>query len=414
MEAYGAILNLVVPIFFLLFFIEWAVEWYQGKNVIRSLDSVSSFSSGITNVVKDVLGLSIGIISYNWLVEHLAVMHVQATWAVYLIAFIAVDFQGYWVHRWSHEINFLWNRHIIHHSSEEYNLSCALRQSVSTIINYFTVLLIPAALFGVPVEVIAVVGPIHLFLQYWYHTRLIGKLGWLEYLIVTPSQHRVHHAINAEYMDRNYGQVFNIWDRMFGTFQEEMPEVEPVYGVTRPVRTWNPIKINFQHAWLLAQDAWRTSNWYDKVRVWFMPTGWRPADVVEKYPVYKITDVYHFEKYNTPATTLFKVWAWVQLFFHYFLLIYFFAYIGEIGSPGVFYYGAFIFAGVFAYTELMDRSRYAVYYEIAKSLIGLIMIWSMKGDWFGSNMHLGVWYVWVVGFHQVFSVVMSVVLSESD
>ena len=143
MEAYGAILNIVVPIFFLLFFIEKAFEWYLGKNVIRSLDSVSSFSSGITNVVKDVLGMSVSVLSYYWLVEHLAIVQVKATWAVYLIAFIAVDFQGYWVHRWSHEINFLWNRHIIHHSSEEFNLSCALRQSISAFVNYFTVLLLP-------------------------------------------------------------------------------------------------------------------------------------------------------------------------------------------------------------------------------------------------------------------------------
>lgn len=416
MEAYGAILNLVVPVFFLLFFVERAFEWYLGKNVIRSLDSVSSFSSGITNVVKDVLGLSLTVISYYWLVDHLAIVHVKATWAVYLVAFIAVDFQGYWVHRWSHEINFLWNRHIIHHSSEEFNLSCALRQSISSIVNYFTVLLIPAALLGVPVEVIAVVGPVHLFLQYWYHTQLIGKMGWLEYVIVTPSQHRVHHAINKEYMDKNYGQVFGIWDRLFGTFQEELPDVKPVYGVSRPVRTWNPIKINFQHTWLLFQDAWRTRNWYDKIRVWFMPTGWRPADVTERYPVFKIADVYRFDKYDTPASPAFKTWAWVQLFFNYFLLVYFFAFLGKIGSPGVFYYGAFIFAAVFAYTELMDRNPYAVYFELLKSAVGLYLIWQSGGDWFGARANVGAWYVWIVGGYQVLSTGVAAMLlaGESD
>ncbi|MCC6282197.1 MAG: sterol desaturase family protein [Saprospiraceae bacterium] len=410
MEAYGAILNIVVPIFFLLFFIEKAFEWYLGKKVIRALDSVSSFSSGITNVVKDVLGMSVSVLSYYWLVEHLAIVQVKATWAVYLIAFIAVDFQGYWVHRWSHEINFLWNRHIIHHSSEEFNLSCALRQSISAFVNYFTVLLLPAALLGVPVQVIAVVGPIHLFLQYWYHTQLIGKMGVLEHIIVTPSQHRVHHAINAAYMDKNYGQVFIIWDKLFGTFQEELPEEKPVYGVSRPVRTWNPIKINFQHAWLMLKDAWRTRNWYDKIRVWFMPTGWRPADVAEKYPVYKIQDVYHFEKYDTPASGLFKTWAWTQLFFNYFLLVYFFAFLGKIGSPGVFYYGAFVFAGVFAYTELMDRNARAVYFELLKSAAGLYLIWHMGGDWFGAKANIGKWYVWVVGLYQVLSVAVVAVL----
>src|SRR5262245_956278 len=137
MEAYGAILNLVVPVFFLLYFVEKFVAWRRGEKVIRGMDSISSFSSGITNVVKDILGLSLGILSYQWLVERVALVHIEATWLVYVVAFFAVDFQGYWVHRWSHEINFLWNRHIIHHSREEFNLSCALRQSISTFVNYF-------------------------------------------------------------------------------------------------------------------------------------------------------------------------------------------------------------------------------------------------------------------------------------
>jgi len=414
MEAYGAILNIVVPIFFWLFFIEKGFEWYLGKKVIRGLDSVSSFSSGITNVVKDVLGLSVSILAYSWLVEKVAITHIEATWAVYLIAFVAVDFQGYWVHRWSHEINFLWNRHIIHHSSEEFNLSCALRQSISTIVNYFTILLLPAALLGVPPMVIAVIGPIHLFLQYWYHTQLIGKMGILEYLIVTPSQHRVHHAINPEYMDKNYGQVFNIWDRMFGSFQEELPDVPPVYGITRPARTWNPIKINFMHSWLLLKDAWRTKNWWDKIRIWFMPTGWRPADVVEQYPVFKIQDPYHFEKYDTKSSWVFVAWAWVQMFFNYFLLVYFFAFLGKIGSPGIFWYGAFIFASVFAYTELMDRNRYAMFFEIAKSALGLWAIYSMGGDWFGARENVGAWYIWMVASYLVGAAVVAVLFVEFE
>ena len=256
------------------------------------------------------------------------------------------------------------------------------------------------------------VAPIHLFLQYWYHTQLIGKLGWLEYVIVTPSQHRVHHAINPEYMDKNYGQVFTWWDRLFGTFQEERDDVPPVYGVTRPVRTWNPVKINFLHAWLLLKDAWRTRNWRDKLRIWFMPTGWRPADVAEKYPVFKIKDVYHFEKYDTPASRPFVAWAWVQMFFNYFLLVYFFAHLGKIGSPGVFYYGGFIFLSVFAYTELMDRNRYAWFFELAKSSLGLYAIYTMGGDWFGARENAGGWYVWITGTYFVISAVVTALFAE--
>lgn len=414
MEAYGAILNLVIPIFFFLFFLETLVAWRRGEKVIRGLDSISSFSSGITNVVKDVLGLSVGILSYIWLVDKVALMHLEATWALYGIAFLVVDFQGYWSHRWSHEINFLWNRHIIHHSSEEFNLSCALRQSISTFINYFTFLLLPAALLGIPAQVIAIIGPLHLFLQYWYHTQLIGKMGVLEHIIVTPSHHRVHHAINPEYMDKNYGQVFIFWDKWFGTFQEELKEAPPVYGVKRPVRTWNPFKINFQHFWLIFQDAWRTRSWWDKLRIWFMPTGWRPADVLERYPVFSISNVYHFEKYETPASRAMVIWSWIQMFFAYYLLIYLFAFIGKIGTPGIFLYGAFIFMSIYAYTELMDGNRNALWLEALKSTFGIFLMVQSGGDWFGAHENVGEWYGYVVGVYLLVSVGVVFWLIERD
>jgi sterol desaturase/sphingolipid hydroxylase (fatty acid hydroxylase superfamily) len=343
MELYGKLLNITVPFFLFFFLVEKIVEWRKGLNVIRGLDSVSSFSSGITNVVKDVLGISITIITYSWLVDKIAIIHIKATILIYIIAFLVIDFQGYWVHRWCHKINFFWNYHIIHHSSEEFNLSCALRQSISTFINFFTFLLVPAALLGVPQEVIAIVAPLHLFLQYWYHTQLIGKMGFLEHILVTPSHHRVHHAINKEYMDKNLSQIFIFWDKLFGTFQQELDDVKPVYGVTRPVKTWNPVKINFIHLWLLIKDAWRTKNIKDKFRIWYMPTGWRPDDVKEKYPVDYIADVYNYKKFDTPATKTFIAWSWAQMFFNYFLLIYFFAFIAQIDKPHIFYYGAFVF-----------------------------------------------------------------------
>ena len=204
------------------------------------MDTVSSLSSGLTNIVKDSLGLGIIIVTYPYLLEHLALMEIKTNWVVWVVGFVTLDFAGYWNHRLSHHINFFWNQHVIHHSSEEFNLACALRQSISNLLGYFPILLIPAALLGVPHKVIAILGPIQLFAQFWYHTQHIGKMGWLEYIIVTPSQHRVHHAINPEYIDKNLGQIFCIWDRMFGTFQEELKEVPPQYGVLKPAATWNP------------------------------------------------------------------------------------------------------------------------------------------------------------------------------
>src|SRR5579871_5799142 len=251
METYGKILLVAMPVFLILVFFEKWYGWYKGKDTVRNMDMISSLSSGITKVTKDVLGLTLVIMSYSWLEKHLAIVHIQSNFLVYFVALISLDFSSYWVHRIEHERNFFWNNHVVHHSSEEFNLACALRESISVFIKISMFLLLPAALLGVQEKVIFIVAPFFLFAGFWYHTQHINKMGFWEKIIITPSHHRVHHAINPEYIDKNYGQIFVLWDKIFGTFQEELPGVKPVYGVKRPAQTWNPIKINFQHAWLL-------------------------------------------------------------------------------------------------------------------------------------------------------------------
>jgi sterol desaturase/sphingolipid hydroxylase (fatty acid hydroxylase superfamily) len=406
MAQYGQILLFAMPVFLLLVMLEKWYGWRKGFETVRSMDMISSLLSGVTNVTKDVLGLSVAIISYQWLVESIAVTSIKNTFLTYLIAFVALDFAGYVVHTLNHKVNFFWNAHIVHHSSEEYNLACALRQSVSVFVKLFVILLLPAALLGVPASVIAVVAPLHLFAQFWYHTRHIGKMGFLEKIIVTPSHHRVHHAMNPEYMDKNFGQIFIVWDKLFGTFQKELDEVPAVYGVTRPVRTWNPIKINFQHLWLLVQDAWRTRSWKDKSRIWFMPTGWRPADVEKKYPVFKIENVFDFEKYDTKYTTPFLVWTWMQLISLLLFVSYLFGNIASIGWPQIFVYGGFLFLFVYALTELMDGQRFAFVWEAMKVTMGAIIL-MYYGDWFGLD-HFFSGASYVIMAYLVLSLTMSI------
>jgi sterol desaturase/sphingolipid hydroxylase (fatty acid hydroxylase superfamily) len=385
METYGKILLIAMPAFlFLVLFEKW-YGWRKGKDTVRNMDMIASLSSGITNVTKDVAGLSFVILSYPFLVKHLAITTVQSSVLVYIIAFFSLDFAGYWVHRLQHVTNFFWNGHIVHHSSEEFNLACALRQSISTIVRTFAIFLLPAAILGVPWQVIAVIAPLHLFAQFWYHTQHIHKMGFLEKIIVTPSHHRVHHAINPVYIDKNYGQIFIFWDKLFGTYQQELRDVPPVYGITRPVRTWNPVKINFQHISLLIQDAWRTKSWKDKLRIWLMPTGWRPADVAVKYPVYKISDVYHFEKYNPKSSPSLKIWCWVQISIMLLFISYLFGNIARINAlhdSYIYIYSAFIFVSIYANSELMDRSRYAILWEPGRGIFGVSII-IRQGDWFG-------------------------------
>ncbi|MBC5839226.1 sterol desaturase family protein [Flavobacterium muglaense] len=384
MEQYGKILIIAMPLFLVLISIEKIYDLYKGQHHVPIMDSVSSISSGITNAVKDVLGLSITFISYEWMVSKIAIYAIENTILTYIIAFIVIDFYGYWSHRLAHQVNFFWNKHAIHHSSEEFNLACALRQTISSFVNLFTFLLIPAALIGVPASVIAITLPIQLFLQFWYHTKHIKKLGVLEHILVTPSHHRVHHAINPQYMDKNHSQIFIFWDKWFGTFQEELDTVPPVFGITRPAGTWNPIKINYQHLGLLMADAWRAKNWKDKLTIWFKPTGWRPENFEEKYPINKIVDVYQFEKYGTNNSPLLTYWSVSQVLITLLFVAYLFNNVASIGIPTIFIYGLFILLTIYSYTDLMDKSRFSVYWEALRMLFAFGIIYYF-GDWFGLN-----------------------------
>lgn len=412
MEQYGKILIIAMPAFLFLIVIEKAYGYFKGNDTSPLMDTISSLSSGITNAVKDVLGVSVSILTYEWMVSKVALFSIENTILTYITAFIVIDFYGYWTHRWSHQINIFWNKHAIHHSSEEFNLACALRQSISSFVNLFTFLLLPAAFLGVPATIIAIVLPLHLFMQFWYHTKHIGKLGFLEKIIVTPSHHRVHHAINKEYLDKNHGQIFIFWDKWFGTFQEELQEVPAVFGITRPAQTWNPIKINFQHLWLLIKDAWRAENWKDKFRIWFMPTGWRPEGFEEKYPVHKIENVYAFEKYHPNHSNLLTYYSIIQLFVILGFVSYLFANVASIGLSTIFIYGFFVFVSIYSLTELMDTNPNAYFFELFRAFLGIGILY-FYGDWFGLNQHFLVGN-YILGMYFIVSFMISYYFSNYE
>jgi alkylglycerol monooxygenase len=385
MELYAQALSYAIPFFLVLIVLEQWIAQRKGLEINRGMDVISSLSSGMTNTLKNLMGLSVVLISYGWLVNHVALAQVTPSWWVYMLAFLGMDFVGYWSHRFDHKINVFWNRHIVHHSSEEFNLSCALRQSISAVVGIYFFLYIPMALIGIPQEVVAIVAPLHLFAQFWYHTRVIDKMGVLEHILVTPSHHRVHHAINPRYLDKNLSQVFIFWDKLFGTFQEELSEDPPVYGVIKPVGTWNPIWINYMHAWALAKDAWHTKNWWDKVRLWWMPTGWRPSDVAEKYPWIFTEDPKNQIKYETALSRPEKVWAWTQLVIHFGLVFHLLIAFAQFEYTQVISYGIFLMASIMGYTVFMDKSRWAPYAEALKFGLGLVLLWGYP-TWFGLDL----------------------------
>ena len=379
MEMYASILLYVIPGFFVLMTIEIIYDRVYKKNSYNLMDTLSSLSSGITNILKDSLGIIFIIISYPYLLDLLSVINIESNVYIYILSFIFIDFASYWGHRLNHKVNLFWNNHIIHHSSEEFNLACALRQSISGLIGFRAIFLIPAAIFGIPSEIIITLTPIHLFAQFWYHTQHIGKLGWIEYILVTPSQHRVHHAINKKYIDKNLSAIFCIWDRIFGTFQEELDEEPPIYGVLKPVRTWNPILINFQHLFYLIRDFYYTKKFIDKIIIWFMPTGWRPKDMIKKYPIYMINEPKNIKKYNFNYNKLIKRIALFNFLSINVILFYFLYEFSNLNNMNRLIIGLIIFVSIFGFTSLMDGYKWGKNFEIFRSIfITIILIFDFN------------------------------------
>lgn len=288
-----------IPFFFLLIALELGADYWRGVRTYRLADAINSLSAGVLSQALGLLTKALGILVYAVAFEQLALLQLDANalW-VWLLAFVFYDFCYYWNHRIGHERNVFWASHVVHHQSEEYNLSTALRQT-STGFLLSWIFYLPMAIAGVPPLVFLTVAALNLLYQFWVHTRHIPKLGWFEWIFVSPSNHRVHHAQNPVYMDRNYGGVFIIWDRLFGTFQEELDEEPVIFGVTTPLASWNPLWANLQFYVQLWRDAVRAASWWDKLRIWFMPTGWRPADVAAQYPLAK-PDLASFRKFEVP------------------------------------------------------------------------------------------------------------------
>ncbi|WP_375740649.1 sterol desaturase family protein [Pseudomonas boanensis] len=288
-----------VPFFFLLIGLELLADRLRGMRNYRTADTLSSLGAGVLSTTSGLLTKGLGLLTYSIAWQHLALfdLSAQSLW-MWLLAFVFYDFCYYWNHRLGHERNVLWAAHSVHHQSEEYNLSTALRQT-STGFLLGWIFYLPMAIVGVPPLVFLTVGALNLLYQFWVHTRHVPKLGWFEWGFITPSNHRVHHAQNPVYMDRNYGGVFILWDRLFGTFQEELTEDPVVFGVTTPLASWNPLWANLQFYVHLWHDAMRAESRWDKLRIWFMRTGWRPADVAAKYPQAK-PDLGQFVKFEVP------------------------------------------------------------------------------------------------------------------
>ena len=363
-----------VPFFFVLIAVELLADRWRGMRTYRLADTVSSLSAGVLSTTTGLLTKGVGLVTYALALEYLALLQLPADslW-VWLFAFVFYDFCYYWHHRLGHERNVLWAAHSVHHQSEDYNLSTALRQT-STGFVFGWVFYLPMAVLGVPLLVFVTVATLNLLYQFWVHTRHVPKLGWFERFFVTPSNHRAHHAQNALYMDRNYGGVFIVWDRLFGTFQEEDDAEPVVFGVTTPLQSWNPLWANWQFYGQLLADARRTARWQDKLRIWFMPTGWRPADVAAKYTMSK-PDLSRFEKFEVPLPFRQQVYIASQ-FAVYVALGSYLLNLGETLSPQALMLGwGYMALGLFVLGAGLEDRPWALKLEWLRLALNVPLVW---------------------------------------
>ncbi|MEJ5991530.1 lysoplasmalogenase family protein [Ramlibacter sp. PS3R-8] len=305
------IIVLATPVFLLLIAVEMAWGAWRGRNTYRLNDAINSISLGMLSQITAVLTRLFRIGIYTAVFSRVSLWHNDAFWMSpvgWLLALVFYDFCYYWLHRAGHEVSVFWAAHVVHHQSQDYNLSTALRQTSSGALLGW-IFYLPMALAGVPPLVFGVVALIDLLYQFWVHTEHVGKLGWFDRWFCSPSNHRVHHAVNDTYLDRNYGGVLVIWDRMFGSFREE--DQKCVYGTRAPLQSWDPLWSNFEVYWALARDSWHARSWADKLRVWFKPPGWRPADVAARFPkpAFSMEGV---TRYHPPMTSAMAWFAGLQ------------------------------------------------------------------------------------------------------
>lgn len=299
---------IAIPVYFLLIGIEFIVHRYNATKSYNLKDAMTNINCGVVSQITGAFLMVVLFGAYTYMEAHYGLFHIPMVWWAFPIAFITFDFMYYWAHRLSHEINLFWGGHSVHHQSEEYNLSVALRQS-STQILWTFLFYLPIALLGVDPIVFIVAQGINLVYQFWIHTESIEKMPkWFEAVFNTPSHHRVHHARNPKYIDKNHAGTLIIWDKLFGSFAAE--EERPQYGITKPLKSWNPVWANFAHYSEIYKDLKQISGFRDKIRLLVNKPGWKP-DYLGGYTAAPDIDP-NYQKFQFKTSLRLNVYVVVQ------------------------------------------------------------------------------------------------------
>jgi len=380
MNTQEIIITWATPVFFALIALELLVAKLRGRTVYHASDAINSLGLGVISQIVAVFSklLTLGI--YAWCVQRFAIFHLPANsvW-VWISALLFYDLCYYWLHRAGHEVNILWAAHVVHHQSEDYNLSTALRQTGSGVLLGWLFYL-PMAVVGYPLEVFVVVALIDLLYQFWVHTELVGRLGWFDRVFCSPSNHRAHHAVNDKYLDRNYGGILILWDRLFGTFVEEDDTDPPVFGTRSPLRSWNPLWANAEVYWVTAKDAWHARRWRDKLLVWLKPPGWRPADVAERFPK-PVFDIGR-ERFQPMVSRGLMIYSLVQFALLLGMAVQFLDLAKHLPAITLAGYAVFLVLSLTALGALTEGRRAGVALEFVR-LLATAAVPLVTGGWFG-------------------------------
>ena len=361
---------LSIPIYFALIGIELLVQTVKRLRIYRLNDAITNISCGVTQQVTGIFFKILSVAAYQWIFENFAFFSITPTWYNLLLLFVLVDFFYYWAHRKSHEINLFWGGHVVHHQSEDYNFSVALRQGsfqvIWTFFFYF-----PLAIIGFDTLSFVLMSGLVTVYQFWIHTETIDKLGPIEWIFNTPSHHRVHHGRNPKYIDKNHAGVFIIWDKMFGTYQEE--EERPTYGITKQTASWNPIWVNLQHYVEMSKGLRQMTGFKNKLNYIFKPPGWQPEEMGGPLSIPQV-DPDKDRKYDKKTSAAFSLYVLLQ-------------YVIILGGTALFLLNASTFGlweqvlcialiilGVTSAGIIMEEKKYAFGLEIFRVLLSPMVI----------------------------------------